>query len=188
MEKREFTKEDLGNELDVTTLNLDNLQMNVKETKTVIVEYDEDDKKIVNGYKFIETIGKGSYAKVKLCEKEGNYYAVKVINKFLLKKKRKGYGKNQEGFMTIISMLPDALNEIEILKFIESKGGNGSVIRLKEIINDEEREKIYLVLEYCEKGSIANYKETTQMFYLKDGILYTEEELKGFIRDLAEGL
>jgi serine/threonine protein kinase len=165
-----------------------NLSLSVKETKLISLLYDQEDRKVVNGYTFLQTIGRGSYAKVKLCVKDGKYYAVKVINKYLLKKKRKGYGKNEEGYMTLISMLPDALNEIEILKMVHEKGGHKNIIKLIEIINDEENEKIYLVLEYCSKGAIIDFKQRDQKFYFNSGKPYTEEELKIFIKELAEAL
>jgi serine/threonine protein kinase len=167
---------------------LADLSLSVKETNLISLHYDEEDRKVLNGYTFLDTIGRGSYSKVKLSVKEGKYFAVKVINKYLLKKKRKGYGKNEEGYMTIISMLPDALNEIQVLKFIHEKGGHKNIIKLIEIINDEEKEKIYLILEFCSKGAIINFKEREQKFYLSEGKPYTEDKIKSFIRDLAQGL
>ena len=172
-------------------------QATFTETKDVIVEYDSEGRKIINNYLFMSTIGKGSYAKVKLCVniENGKKYAVKIINQSLLKKKKKGYGRGLDGYMTITYMLDDALNEIEILKRLNEHGGHKNVVRLFEILHDEEKEKIYLVMEYCSKGSIMDYNERTGVFSINKAYIkeeekghYMEEVLKGFLKDLAEGL
>ena len=61
------------------------------ETSNVKVGYDENtNHKVVNEFYFLDTIGKGAYSKVKKCinlntKKE---YAVKILNKRLLRKKK----------------------------------------------------------------------------------------------------
>ena len=86
----------------------------ILETNTVNIQYDntENSNKIVNDYYFIETIGKGSYSKVKKCKnlKTGSLFAVKILNKRLLRKKKKSYGKTEEGTLKINYIINYALN------------------------------------------------------------------------------
>ena len=55
--------------------------------------------KIVNEFYFLDTIGRGAYSKVKKCINLNTReeFAVKIINKKLLRKKKKSYGKTKEG-------------------------------------------------------------------------------------------
>jgi serine/threonine protein kinase len=163
---------------------------NIIESKIKNIENDDQGRKKVNQYLFLSTIGKGSYAKVKLCLNtiDNNYYAVKIINKSILSKKKKGFGRDAEGNMTIIYMLDDAINEIKILKILNNNGGHKNVIKLYEIINDTN--KIYLILEYCSGGSIVEYNDRAGIFSINKLFKesYDESILRNFIKDMAEGL
>ena len=70
------------------------------ETSNVKVGYDENtNHKVVNEFYFLDTIGKGAYSKVKKCinlntKKE---YAVKILNKRLLRKKKNHIVKQKKG-------------------------------------------------------------------------------------------
>jgi serine/threonine protein kinase len=185
--------------LEDLNLNSINFTRTYSETSHVNIFYDEETgNKIVNEYLFISTIGKGSYAKVKLCRHlpSEKLYAVKIINKTLLAKKKKEYGRDSEGYMSIKYMLDDALNEIHILKKLHENGGHKNIVRLHEIINDEQNRKIYLILEYCSRGSIMDYNERTGVFNInkfyideKNSIKdYKENVLQKFIKDISEGL
>lgn len=168
----------------------------IKESVVTSLAYDDNNRKIVNKYLFLETVGRGSYAKVKVClNLENNTkYAVKIINKSLLRKKKKGFGKDSEGNMTIIYMLEDALNEIKVLKVLNKSGGHKNVVKLHEIIYDEDRDKIYLILEHCERGSLMDYNERTGIFKINkfyssgEKNNYTEQELRKFVNGMAGGL
>jgi hypothetical protein len=46
----------------------------IKETSDVIVTFDKNNKKVLNGYTIEKLVGKGSYAKVKLGIKDGKEY------------------------------------------------------------------------------------------------------------------
>ncbi len=114
-------------------------------------------------------------------------------------KKKKTITKDSEGNMMFVYMIEDALNEINILKTLNSDSSHENVIKIYHIINyenkSEGKSKIYLVLEYCKKGSLMDYNERTgvfsiNQFYKKEGEkkYYSEEEIKNFVRDMAEGL
>jgi serine/threonine protein kinase len=178
------------------------MQGSIKETSSVEISYDDDGRKRINEYVMHEVIGKGSYSKVKLSYniEDKKYYAIKIINRILLAKKKKGMIKTSEGNMSFVYMLEDALNEINILKILNTDTLHKNVIKLHEIINYENESesisKIYLVLEYCKRGSIMNYNDRTGVFTINNYYkcidpnkeFYSEDEIKNFVRDMAEGL
>jgi len=178
------------------------MQGSFKETSLVQIAYDEDGRKKINKYVIHDMIGKGSYSKVKLAYniEDKKYYAIKIINRSLLAKKKKGMVKNSEGNMSFVYMLEDALNEINVLKLLNTDTVHKNVIKLHEIINYENElesiSKIYLVLEYCKRGSIMNYNDRTGVFTINNNYkcndtnkeFYSEEEIAKFVREMAEGL
>ena len=60
----------------------------VVETCEVVRSEDSQGHKVINNYTIIKKLGEGSFGKVKLCQKGDKLFAVKIYNKFLLKKKR----------------------------------------------------------------------------------------------------
>ena len=164
------------------------------ESNKISIKYDtsnNNNNKIVNDYYFIETIGKGSYSKVKKCKnlKTNELFAVKILNKRLLRKKKKSYGKTSEGTLKINYMIDDALNEIEIFKSFPYMHEN--VLKLYEILNDEEKDKTYLIMELAEFGSLVTLDEHTGIFTINkhyDNNVYNENLIKTWILDIAKGL
>ena len=157
------------------------------------VEYtktkNDKDQSVISGYIVIKDLGFGAFSKVKLVEKEGKQYAMKIINKKQLQRKKKGFAKNIDGKVIVSSMLDDAIREIAILKKINNK----NIIQLYEIIQNIEKEKIYLILEFCENGTLMNYDEDTGDFvinsnYKNHNNQYKEDEIKDFLRDIIMGL
>lgn len=60
----------------------------VVETGEVVRSEDSQGHKVINNYTIIKKLGEGSFGKVKLCQKGDKLFAMKIYNKFLLKKKR----------------------------------------------------------------------------------------------------
>ena len=146
------------------------------------VEYtktkNDKDQSVISGYTVIKDLGFGAFSKVKLVEKEGKQYAMKVINKKQLQRKKKGFAKNIDGKVIVSSMLDDAIREIAILKKINNK----NIIQLYEIIQNIEKEKIYLILEFCENGTLMSYDEDTGDFVINSNFKnhnnqYKEDEM-----------
>ena len=149
----------------------------------------ENNQSVINGYTVIDTLGCGAFSKVKLVEKEGVQYAMKIIDKKQLQRKKKGFTKNSEGKVIVSSMLDDALREIAILKKINHK----NIIKLYEIIQNTEKEKLYLILQICEHGTLMSFDEDTGEFLINKNFKnhnnqYKEDEIKDFIRDIVLGL
>ena len=77
--------------------------------------YDDKGNKYYNEYQFLKILGKGSFSKVKLVMKDDQKYAMKIINKKELKK-RKIFKQDNDGNVVVTNLLKDSLKEIAILK------------------------------------------------------------------------
>ena len=178
---------------------LKKIQIKQKNDERIIPEVemekiiDEQGNKIINGYKIIKYIGKGRFSKVKLVEKNEKKYAMKIINKNNLQRK-KGFQKNKEGKIIVNSLLENALKEIAILK----KTNHKNIIKLYEIIYNNEKNKIYLILEYIPKGHLLEYDDDEDIYLINEHYkkenkniqqcFYSESEIKKFIRDISLGI
>jgi len=128
----------------------------------VIKTYDSKNRKILNGYLVKKLLGNGAFSKVKLVEKNGKFFAMKIIDKNKLQKQKKGFFVDNEGKLEINSMLEDALKEIAILK----KCNHPNIIKLHEILYDNEKNKIYLILDDCPNGTLMKFNEDIGKFYI----------------------
>jgi len=88
----------------------------------------------VNQYKIIKTLGQGSFAKVKMVQdiETQEYYAMKQINKKVLKSKEIYNGQN--AYMCI-------MEELKVLKTLE----HPNVIYLHEIIDDPDKDHLFII-------------------------------------------
>ena len=175
-----------------------NINNNIKnkyeifETDKVTINYDKQTgNKIVNEFYFLETIGRGAYSKVKKCINLNTReeFAVKILNKRLLRKKKKSYGKTKEGTLKINYMIEDAINEINIYKSFPE--GNDNVIHLYQILNDNNKDKTYLIMELAQKGPLVTLNEKTGVFCINKNYrddIYDEKLMKKWILDIAKGL
>ena len=171
---------------------------NNNNTKTIIetdnaeIKYDETSgNKIVNEFLFKETLGRGAYSKVKKCinTKTNQEFAVKIINNYLLRKKKKAFDKTNEGTLLIHYMIEDALNEIKTYKALPSNHPN--ILSLYQIINDKEKDKTYLIMELAEQGSLVTLDEKTGVFTLNKNYnndKYDEKLIKTWILEIASGI
>lgn len=102
-------------------------------------EYNQNEEKQIGNYILIKEIGSGGFAKVyqSLHIPTGEKVAIKVLNKLLF----------QEGSLNSKRLQ----REISILKIVKHK----NIIKLYEVM--ETPQKIYLVMELCEKGELFEY-------------------------------
>ena len=174
----------------ISSLNKNKFE--IFETDKVTVNYDKKTgNKIVNEFYFLDTIGRGAYSKVKKCINLNTReeFAVKILNKRLLRKKKKSYGKTKEGTLKINYMIDDALNEINIYKTFNEY--NNNVIRLYQILNDNKKDKTYLIMELAQKGPLVTLNEKTGIFCINSNYnnnIYDEKLIKKWILDIAKGL
>eukprot|EP01059_Diplonema_ambulator_P017671 TRINITY_DN29702_c0_g1_i1.p1 TRINITY_DN29702_c0_g1~~TRINITY_DN29702_c0_g1_i1.p1 ORF type:complete len:442 (+),score=92.01 TRINITY_DN29702_c0_g1_i1:69-1328(+) len=103
---------------------------------------DDDGNKTINKYAVIQEIGRGAYGKVKLVVhvETDQFYALKILNKQLLKKMAKGDR----------TRLDDVEYEIAVMK----RFNHPNVVSLHEVINDPTCNKVYLIMDYVEGGCI----------------------------------
>ena len=139
----------------------------------------------------IKNKGRGAYSKVKKCINLNTReeFAVKILNKRLLRKKKKSYGKTKEGTLKINYMIEDAINEINIYKSFPE--GNDNVIHLYQILNDNNKDKTYLIMELAKKGPLVTLNEKTGVFCINKNYrddIYDEKLMKKWILDIAKGL
>jgi len=88
----------------------------------------------INQYKIIKTLGKGSYATVKLVQDAttDEYFAMKAMNKKDLTKQK--IGKSSNAYMYV-------KEELKVLQKLE----HPNIIYLHEIIDDPSKDYLYLI-------------------------------------------
>lgn len=127
----------------------------VKETNYVSLEYDPmTRRKVLNTYEIRGEIGRGEHGKVKLARDltTGELVAIKIVNR---KSKRDRLLSNKRGSIAAPNhpysdYETKIRREIAIMKRCDHK----YIVNLKEVLDDRRSHKIYLVLEYLEKGEI----------------------------------
>ena len=98
------------------------------------MSYNYDD---ISNYKFKDTIGEGTFGKVKksLFVPSNEYFAIKILNKEKIKEK----------------MGDVQFNEIDIIK----KFNHLNVVYVYRILEDIKN--YYIIMEYCSKGELFDY-------------------------------
>lgn len=114
-----------------------------KETHTAEVDHDMyTGNKIVNTYEIIAELGRGEHGKVKLGRDIENnlQVAIKIVPRYSKQRRLGRLGEPQD----------QTKREVAILK----KARHPNVVSLLEVIDDPNKNKVYLVLEYVEHGEI----------------------------------
>lgn len=136
--------------VDMNTSNNFSTQSKVKETHYVHVEYDPvTRKRVLNTYEILKDLGAGQHGKVKLAKDiaTGTKVAIKIVDRtgkpalMLNRLSRSGKKQTQEDKIR---------KEVAIMK----KCDHPHVVKLIEVLDAENSRKIYLVLEYLEKGEV----------------------------------
>lgn len=96
-------------------------------------------KKMINNYVREGNIGIGSYSKVVLCRNiaDETLYAMKVVQKSRLRKIKVAPSE---------TALTDVYKEVSILKELD----HPNIVKLVEVIDDCENDRLYMILEYVE--------------------------------------
>ncbi|KAL0232355.1 hypothetical protein PCE1_002696 [Barthelona sp. PCE] len=103
----------------------------------------------LRNYEFLHVIGSGSFGKIRLAEhrETGEFYAVKEIDKKRLQKKQ-GFGR--------VNLIDSVYQEIAVMKKIK----HPNIVELFEVF--ETSDKIFMILEYMELGSLMQLMEENQ--------------------------
>ena len=139
-------------------------------TVSVTVETSATGTKLINQYEVLEKLGAGSFAKVKRVRSLVNdgTYAMKMFHRAALRKPRMNAERT--------TALDDVMREIRIM----SRLWHPNVVRLVEVINDPEHERLYMVLEYCNQGPLMKKNMADYSFPLS--------EVRQYARDILEGV
>lgn len=109
---------------------------------------------------------------------------MKIYNKYVLKKKKEHINTPTGlGYRTAYDAVA---KEIGILKLLN----NPNIIKLSEVIDDPECEKLYLVMEWAELGQILTWNVDTLKFrpYVKEAKYLSEKQVIEVVRDVARGI
>ncbi|KAJ7964285.1 Protein kinase [Quillaja saponaria] len=144
-------------------------QFPVKETQKVVRSEDENGNKMVNEYVHECKIGAGSYGKVVLYRSrlDGKHYAIKAFRKSHLLKLRVAPSE---------TAMTDVFREVLIMKMLD----HPNIVNLIEVIDDQESDNFYMVLEYVEG------KWACQGSDPPGGL--GEETSRKYLRDIVSGL
>ncbi len=139
-------------------------------TTTAAVETSATGTKLVNQYEVLEKLGAGSFGKVKKVRSlsDDTMYAMKIFHRAALRKPRMNAERT--------TALDDVLREIRIM----SKLSHPNVVRLVEVINDPEHERLYMVLEYCREGPLMKKNMADYAF--------PPPAVRQYARDILEGI
>lgn len=170
----------------------------VKETRVAIKSRSQDGARKLNEYKILQKLGKGSYAKVKLAinERTSKKYAIKIFHKSILKHQNR-YIKCPNGESNFINALQDVFREIAIMK----KLSHPNIIRLYEVIDDEDGDKLYMILDLAPKGELLIWDDALMGFKVSPSLgqipgamsktdpkLMEEKTIRKIMRDCIKGL
>ncbi|RLN06038.1 hypothetical protein BBJ28_00013742 [Nothophytophthora sp. Chile5] len=131
------------------------LEMSVIETGNVDVQVNATGATSqVNGYKIMEMLGEGTFSKVYHCANSGgNEFALKILNKSFLKRKREY--KRVDGKLVLSNAFQKVQKEVAIMK----KLSHSNLVKLHEVIDSLEDDKLFLVLELIRGGQIMHWDD-----------------------------
>lgn len=149
----------------------------VIETPLLRLERDpESGRKMINQYLVLHEIGHGTHGRVRLGQDlaagltgdddadvnsnvDGSYYAIKIVDR--VPKRRRLAGLNRQKGIHGRTDGVNLMNETEIRKEIAifKKVNHPNVVRMKEIIDDPESSKLFMILEFCEGGEVQWQEE-----------------------------
>lgn len=154
------------------------------ESKEGVAGTDDSGNKTVNNYTFLKTLGAGATAKVKLCRINSLLYAAKIFRKSFLSRKRQ-FIPTPDGDVRVETGITELKREIAIMKKLTHR----NVIHLHEVIFEEESDKLYIIMDYCEKGPIMEWDEDLERFLFPwDESEISEHVLRKIFRDAVCGL
>lgn len=147
-----------------------------------------DGSKTINGFRVLNELGSGTFARVKLCEDEssGQRFAMKVFRKGQLSKKRDFAGGGPGRGMKIKTALDTVYSEIRIMKRIAHPSCIGLVAIYDE---DDQFGKLYLVIEFAARGCAMDW-DSSRASYLVPATqsLVPEAQAKVFAGGILQGL
>ena len=138
----------------------------IKETFEVDENFDSESLQMINQYKILDQnqLGDGLATLVVAAEsvETNQKFAIKIMDRFALKSQRVKLVKDPKtGRRRYQNQLDMLQQEIKIMKVLH---GHPNVLKLYEVIDDEESDYIYFVLEYADGGQILLVDDTSRSF------------------------
>ncbi|KAI8109697.1 hypothetical protein M9434_000976 [Picochlorum sp. BPE23] len=118
----------------------------------------------LNDYIVVDTLGRGSYGKVKLCLNilDNNLYAIKVVELNVLRQHEKSKGLQRKsmgaGKKTSVDQDEELQREVDVMKALD----HPNLVTLYEVIKSTSG-KLLMVMEYCEAGPVVDGSSTEAM-------------------------
>lgn len=138
-----------------------------KETHKVDIEHDAyTGNKLINNYEIVSELGRGEHGKVKLGRnlETGAQVAIKIVPRYSRQRRLGRLGAPED----------KTKKEVAILK----KARHPHVVSLLEVIDDPNKNKVYLVLEFVDKGEIK-WRKTGVLEIIRIILGRFEQEKKG---------
>ncbi|KAJ3030184.1 UNVERIFIED_CONTAM: hypothetical protein HDU68_009825 [Siphonaria sp. JEL0065] len=174
------------------------------ESTKLVKALDADGRKLINQYAVIREIGRGVHGKVKLASdgEDASLWAIKILDKRAKKKFQNRFAFSQSLQIQRLNSVNggpnsnpnsnstfDAMNNMQFEKVkreiaILKKISHPNVVGLKEVIDDPEAEKIYLVLEFMGGGEV----EWRDVSWDPPRPALTIPEARRIVRDVISGL
>eukprot|EP01062_Namystynia_karyoxenos_P029226 TRINITY_DN219_c0_g2_i1.p1 TRINITY_DN219_c0_g2~~TRINITY_DN219_c0_g2_i1.p1 ORF type:complete len:1501 (+),score=273.00 TRINITY_DN219_c0_g2_i1:124-4626(+) len=109
--------------------------------------------KLINDYEIVKELGRGSFAKVKLCRSrlDGTELALKVMKKSLLRNLGRFAGRARGATGGLLTALQRVQQEVAIMKKLRHR----NLVSLHEVIDDPEHDKLILVMDYMPGGPVG---------------------------------
>lgn len=175
----------------------------IKETYNASYREDASGRRLINHYVVDKEIGKGSYGSVRTAiDQDTNVkYALKEYSKqrlrklnrselMLLRRKalkgRSGQSslEQENDQLNLSSKLNDLSNPLNLLRreiAIMKKLDHPNIVNLVEVLDDPHGDTLYVILEWCEKGTIMPRKHGEKPYY-------SEEQCRLLFRDMILGV
>ncbi|KAA6381586.1 MAG: putative Serine Threonine protein kinase [Streblomastix strix] len=159
-----------------SSLSKSESQQSIIETPRAQKIKDEDSgTRAINQYQILRMLGEGSFAKVKLVQVIGSpdeLYAMKIVKKEV---KRKSLLPNKGKPQVFGNKQEESMNkEVAIMK----KMNHPNLVRLHEVIDDEQQKKLYMILEYVKGGPCFVFGQDP----------LNEDQARKFFRDVLVGV
>lgn len=127
-------------------VDLSKSRREILETSVVSKGVDSEGLKKINQYTILKELDRGTQGKVKLASNsQGKLFAIKVANKKKLRK-------------TLLNVKNSTYTQLEREIAILKKLDHPHVVKLIEVIDDIQNDKLYLVMEYVKLGHIFSAK------------------------------
>ncbi|KAJ3117161.1 hypothetical protein HK100_000887 [Physocladia obscura] len=183
----------------------------IRESYKLVKALDSHGAKIINQYTVLKEIGRGVHGKVKIAvdADDSSVWAIKIVEKRAKKKfqTRFAFSQSLQSRLNNPSSSPisnspiggggfgsayTALNNLQLEKVMREiailkKISHNNVVSLREVIDDPDAEKIYLVLEYMAGGEVEWRREDPPGSGNMRPVL-SADEVRRVIRDVISGL